>query len=61
METIYKAIELNLKQGKIIKCIHITKEDLEQIKTRNIFNQSEELKTILFGYSIKEDIDTFIE
>ena len=27
-ETIYKAIELNLKQGKIIKCIHI-KEDID--------------------------------
>lgn len=61
LETIQKAIRLNLKQGKTIKCIHITKEDLEQIKQENTFIQSEEPKTTLFGYPIKEDIATFIE
>lgn len=61
LETIQKAIRLNLKQGKTIKCIHITKEDLEQIKQENTFIQSEELKTTLFSYPIKEDIATFIE
>lgn len=61
LETIHKAIELNLKQGKTIKCIHITKEDLEQIKQENTSIQSEELKTTLFSYPIKEDFMTFIE
>lgn len=61
LETIQKAIRLNLKQGKSIKCIHITREDLEQIKQENTFVQSEELKTTLFGYPVKEDFMTFIE
>lgn len=66
LETIEKAIRLNLKQSKIIKCIHITKEDLEQIKQEDIFIQPEVIhleidKTTLFGYPIKEDIATFIE
>lgn len=42
METISKAIRLNLKQ-------------------ENTSIQSEELKTTLFGYPIKEDFMTFIE
>lgn len=66
LETISKAIRLNLKQGKIIKCIHITKEDLEQIKQEDIFIQPEVIhlevdKTTLFGYTLKEDFMTFIE
>lgn len=66
LETILKAIKLNLKQGKTIKCIHITKEDFEQIKQEDIFIQPEVInleidKTTLFGYPVKEDFMTFIE
>lgn len=66
LETISKAIRLNLKQGKTIKCIHITKEDFEQIKQEDIFIQPEVIhlevdKTTLFGYPVKEDFMTFIE
>lgn len=66
LETISKAITLNLKQGKTIKCIHITKEDLEQIKQEDIFIQPEVIhlevnETTLFGYPVKEDFMTFIE
>lgn len=61
LETIHEAIELNTKLGINIKCIHLSKEDLEQIKQENTSIQSEESKTTLFGYPVKEDIVTFIE
>lgn len=62
LERIHKEISLNLKQGKVIKCIHITKEDFDEIIQGNIFIISLEMdKATLFGYPIKEDFMTFIE